>query len=119
MVEAAAASKTAAGSGIGGGSLQAALQHLCAQAEEGQLPAAAAQQQHATADGTDLPPLLVLERQPATAVVFLRRLGRRRLGWEASGRGSAQALQLLRTAARGWRQAVATAVLGEDEMEII
>jgi hypothetical protein len=117
MVEAAAASKTAAGSVIGGDSLQAALQHLCAQA--GQAQPAAADQQHAATDATELPPLLLLERQPAAAAVFLQRLGRRRLGWDASGRSSAQALQLLRTAARSWQQAAATAVLNEDEVEVI
>lgn len=91
----------------------AALQRLCAQVED---LAASEAWQHAgtgpeqqlasagsaTAAG-DGPPPLLLERQPAAAVVYLRRLGQRAWGWLDGAAGDAQAADGLKATAAAWR----------------
>jgi hypothetical protein len=42
--------------------------------------------------------VLLLDRQPAAAALFVRRLGRRRWGWSKAAAGSAEALLQLKAA---------------------
>lgn len=103
--EAAGGGVDAAARGSSKGAFHAALQRLCARAEDA--AAGEAEQQMGSAcsatAAADAPPPLLLERQPAAAAVYLRRLGRHAWGWQEGAAGDASAADGLMAAAARWR----------------